>query len=462
MNLRCVFRLALIMGVLCASAMGDVVLDWNATIRSVMQADVLAADPGWSTRSMAMMNGAMYDSFQAVNRTHEPYHVNTLAPGASRDAAAAQAAYEILSSVYPNPSHQTNILIPALNASLMQIPDGPAKTAGVSLGSTIAQQYINWRTGDGADVMVPYEPVNPPIPGHWQPDPLHPTQVAWGPGWGAVTPFALNSSNQFPVPGVPALNSQAYTDAYNQVKEKGALNGSTRTPDETAMGLFWAYDRATMGPPPVLFSRNVTEISQQLNTSTEDNARLFAMTSVAMADAAIASWDIKFIDDFWRPVTAIRAGDTDGNSDTVQDAAWIPLGAPGPDPNDWQDNFTPPFPAYTSGHATMGGANFEILREFYGVDNVSFTLTSQEMPAGNDTRSFTSFSQAEQENAMSRIFLGVHWIFDATDGTTLGNDIAGWVVDNHFQPIPEPSSLAMLGVLCLGSYRLMRRHRNLA
>jgi hypothetical protein len=253
------------------------------------------------------------------------------------------------------------------------------------------------------------------------------------------------------------MTSQAYTDAYNQVKEKGVRLNSTRTQDETDMAIFWAYDRATMGPPPVLFSRNLEEISQQMTNDAEANARLFAMASVAMADAAIASWDIKFEDDFWRPITAIRAGDTDGNPNTAPDPTWVPLGAPGPDPNDWQDDFTPPFPAYTSGHATMGAASYEVLRQFYGTDAANFTLSSQEMPAGNEMRDFTSFSQAELENAMSRVYLGVHWVFDATDGISLGNDIGVWVVDNHFQAIPEPGCLSLLGVFGLGCTWLLRR-----
>jgi len=417
---------------LCSTALaGDAILDWNATLRQVIQADVRTADPGWSTRSMAMANGAMYDVMMAFDRTHQPFAFTQIAPsGASCDAAIAQAAYAVMIDCY---DAQSGILDAALSNSLAAIPDGPAKTSGVNFGNAAAAAYKTLRTGDNANATFPYEPSF--TPGHWQPDPLHPLQNAWGPAWGTVRPFALTSSTQFAVPGVPDMTSQAYTDAFNQVKELGAYASSTRSADQTAMGLFWAYDRATMGPPPVLYLRNLAEIGAQMGNTTEENARLFAMASVAMADAAIASWDVKFVHDFWRPITAIRQADSDGNPATLADAAWIPLGAPGGISSAFTDDFTPPFPAYVSGHATMGAAMFEVLRGFYGTDIQNYHLSSQEMPNGENVRSFTSFSQAEWENAISRIYLGIHWIFDATDGITLGNEIADWVGANHFQAV---------------------------
>ena len=190
-----------------------------------------------------------------------------------------------------------------------------------------------------------------------------------------------------------------------------ALNSTTRTPDQTQTAIFWAYDRAGMGPPPVVFNQAVSEIATQHSNTTADNARLFAMTMVAQADASIAAWNSKFVADFWRPITAIREGDTDGNPLTEADTNWIPLGAPGagsvPD-------FTPPFPAYVSGHATFGGAVFTTLANFYGTDDFDFTLTSGEMPG--ITRSFHSFSQASEENGRSRVYMGVHWNFDDVEG----------------------------------------------
>lgn len=437
-----------------SSLRADEILDWNATIRQVIQANADHANPGWSTRAMAMTNGAMYDVLMGFDRTHQPFKHAALAPsGAIEAAAVAQAAYKTLLYAYPD---QKLVLDAALAAKLDAIPDSLKKVAGVLYGDQTAQTYIDWRTGDNADAVVPYTPGTDP--GEWRPDPLHPDQSAWGPAWGTLKPFIVNSSDQFPMDPPPALDSQEYADAFNQVKELGALNSATRTADQTDIAIFWAYDRQAMGPPPVLFDRNLQDIALAMGNTERENARLFAMASVAMADAATAAWDAKFEDNYWRPVTAIRAGSADGNDATEGDPDWKPLGAPGNDPNDWSDDFTPPFPAWPSGHATMGGALYEVLRDFYGTDDVNFVLNSAEsMPSGNKTRSFASFSQAELENGMSRVYMGVHWIFDAEDGIQLGNEIADWVGANAFQAVPEPAPAGLLTIALVASTLSRRR-----
>ncbi|BBO30594.1 hypothetical protein PLANPX_0206 [Lacipirellula parvula] len=445
----------LFIGTAASDVRGDEILDWNATIRQVIQANATHANPGWSTRAMAMTNGAMYDVMMGFERTHQPFKHDAPAPaGASQQAALAQAAYQTLMFAYPG---QQPILDAAIAAKLAAIPDSPAKAAGVAYGNQTAQAYINWRTGDNADVTYPYTPGT--APGEWRPDPLHPNQSAWGPGWGTVAPFAIPNSDYFPLDPPPALDSAEYAAAFNQVKELGALNSVTRTADQTDMAIFWAYDRQSMGPPPVLFDRNLQDIALTMGNTERENARLFAIASVAMADAATAAWDAKFTDNFWRPITAIREGDADGNAATEAAVDWKPLGAPGANVNDWSDDFTPPFPAWPSGHASMGGALFEVLRDFYGTDDVDYVLNSAEsMPSGLNTRSFTSFSQAEWENGMSRIYLGVHWIFDAEDGITLGNNIADWVGANMFQAVPEPGAATML-TMALAATTLSTRRR---
>jgi hypothetical protein len=201
-----------------------------------------------------------------------------------------------------------------------------------------------------------------------------------------------------------------------------------------------------------------------------------------MADAATAAWDAKYQHSFWRPVAAIQEADTDGNPDTVADPTWRPLGAPGSDPTDVDDDFTPPFPAWTSGHATMGGAVFKAIELFYGTNDFDeidgiignspeYILTSEEDGSGT-SRTFSTFTQRgplgidaenspEGENGMSRIYLGIHWIFDQEDGITLGNDIAQYAAANHFTAIPEPSSIALglLAAACFATFR--RRMRGL-
>jgi hypothetical protein len=473
------------------SASADVVTDWSATFRAVMQQDgthpVHKANPGWSTRSAAILHGAIYDAFQSVNRTHVPFLVNSqAAPGTSLEAAVHQAAYEVLKECYPG---EQTMLDTAYNARIASIPDGTSKTDGIALGHSIAAAYMANRANDHANESFPYTPGVGP--GKWRPDPYNPTQVAWGPGWGTVHTFAIPNTADFvsPLPPPPALNTQAYTEAFNQVKDYGSRTDSLRTPEQTEIGLFWAYDRPSMGPPGVLFAKNLEEISAAVGNSPAENARLFAMVSVAEADAAVAAWDAKFQYNYWRPVQGIQeagtggVGDADGNPNTVADPTWRPLGAPGTVPGDMTDDFTPPFPSWTSGHATMGGAIFKAIELFYGTndfaqaDNLigndplgtNYTLTSDEA-GGGDSRSFTRFTQSglldvgtenspEGENGMSRVYLGVHWIFDQRDGITLGNNIASYVAANHFQPIPEPSTIALaaIGLTLLAARRVIRR-----
>jgi hypothetical protein len=432
-----------------AIAAADVVTDWNSLFRTAAQADSSMSNPGWASRTLAMMNGAMYDSLQAIDRTHQPFLVNASAPpNASFEAAAAQASHRILSLAYPS---QSALLDSALSATLGGVADGPAKTAGIQLGTSVADHYIDLRHGDGADQIVQYTPHSDP--GHWRPDPMNPTQEAWGPGWGTVAPFALTSPTQFVAPPPPDMTSQQYADSFNEVKELGALDSTTRTADQTEMALFWAYDRRNMGPPPVLFNSAVSQIADQQGNTMEENARLFAITSVALADAGVASWESKYSYDLWRPISAIREADTDGNPLTEADPDWVPLGAPGagvvPD-------FTPPFPAYVSGHATFGEAMFRSLEYFYGTDDVTFMLTSDELPGV--IRTFDSFSDASVENARSRIYMGVHFDFDDIEGRALGGEIADWINATAFAAVPEPSSLLLAG-LCLAGLCIWCRRR---
>jgi hypothetical protein len=485
-NLKRILILPLVAIVICpAVSLGaDPVLDWNSTMRSVINDVPSKANPGLSTRAIGMMNAAIYDVYQSVDRTHQPFLAKHFSPaaGANLEAAVAQAAFDILQDCYLESGIQTTHYNNRIN-DIVGSGETPANiNSGKALGAAIAAKYIHKHLNDGWDNPGTYAPTAGP--GHWSTDPYFnenqgPVQMqsGWGPGWGDVKPWVMQSNDQFDsvlvdIEPVLDLTSPKYTAAYNQVINYGAKTVygaantlTSRSTDQTNIGKFWGYDVPSVGPPPVLFLKNLADIADQANNTPEQNARLFAMASVAMADAAIASWDVKFDTDFWRPVTAIIAGDSDTNPDTQGDSDWRPLGAPGHGIMD--PDFTPPFPAYTSGHATMGGALFKTLQMFYGVNEwadipgvsgTEFYLTSDELTGADGTRMFERFTEPdldamaasldalspEGENAISRIFLGIHWIFDATDGIRLGNAIAGYSAENHFLAVPEPTAASCL------------------
>ncbi|MBW3597158.1 MAG: phosphatase PAP2 family protein, partial [Planctomycetes bacterium] len=289
------------------------------------------------------------------------------------------------------------------------------------------------------------------------------------PKWGRITPFAMTSGDQFRSPSPPSLDSEAYAAAYNEVLVLGAIDAETadrngdgapdRTPEQTQIGLFWAYDGSPgLGVPPRLYNQIARTVAMQQGNSLADNARMFALANIAMADAGIASWESKYTHDLWRPVLAIRLEDTvaapgglDGNPDTAGEADWAPLGAPASNSGDPSADFTPPFPAYTSGHATFGAAMFRTLERFFGTDDIAFDFQSDELNGvtrGSDgvvrpavTRRFDSFSEAALENAQSRIYLGIHWSFDATEGVSQGNAVADYVFDHKLRPLPLPPAI---------------------
>lgn len=406
----------------------DVVLRWNAFLREAMKRNSLYSNPGYATRAAAMMNGAIHDCYQAVERTHRPVHVNLSSPGANTDAAVAAAAFAITRELYPP---EDFFLLWSYRNTIDPIPESPAKTAGIALGEAVGAAYLNWRAEDGHDSSVPYEVGNEP--GEWQPDPFFfPVQTAWGPAWGKLQTFVLTSSQQFQPPPPPALTSPEYTEAYNEVKTMGGDDSTMRTVEQLKMGRFWAYDRPGMGPPVVMYTRVLSKISELKGLDARTNARVFALASLAMADGAVCAWDAKFQSNLWRPVTAIQQGHLDGNPDTVPDEFWRPIGSPG---SDVYPSFTPAFPAYVSGHATMGQAMFRVLQRFFGTDDMEFSLTSEDEPGM--VRNYTALSQAAQENADSRIYLGVHWRFDLTEGQKLGEQVADYVMEYAMRPVVE-------------------------
>jgi hypothetical protein len=434
------------------------VLQWNTVALQAIKNDYNPGQtseqggPTRASRALAIVQAAIYDAVDAIDHQYTPYLVDLHAsPGTSMDAAVAQAGHDTLTFLFPR---QATLFNAALIQSLVGIPSGPANL-GVQLGHMAAAAILQARQNDGSNVRMPYTPGI--YPGEWRPDPLHPTQVALTPGWGQVTPFALASGSQFRAPPPPALTSEQYTDAFDYVKGLGGDGIHTptlRTPEQTLIGIFWAYDGIPqLGVPPVEYNEITQVIARQQGNSEVQNARLFALVNLAMADAGITAWDTKYVYNFWRPVAAIRESDPgtgitglgDGNPNTHGDVNWTPLGAPCDNGCTMGSNFTPPFPAYTSGHATFGAAAFRVLADFYGRDNIAFSWTSDEFNGktrdqfGNVrpvvTRSYTSFSQAAYENAQSRIYLGIHWPFDRDQGLLQGKEVGDYTFQHILLPL---------------------------
>jgi hypothetical protein len=348
----------------------------------------------------------------------------------------------------------------SLADDLAKVANKNERVNGVSLGQRAAAAILALRANDGAQIPEPRLGINyftSDQAGHWRQDPVSLLPVALGAHWGECTPFVLQSGNQFRVPPPPAMNSAEYTAAYNEAKSfggDGVHTPTARTPEQSFIGVFWAYDGTpSLCAPPRLYNQIIIHIADQMHLGTVDLARLLALANTAMADTGMAVWDSKYFYDFWRPVVGIREADPgtgptftgDGNPNTVGDLSFMPLGAPASNLNG--PNFTPPFPSYPSGHGGFGGALFQTLRRFFGTDNIAFTFTSDEFNgitkdnAGNVRpympRSFANFSQAEEENGQSRIYLGIHWSFDKTAAIAQGRNVANYVFDHAFLPVSK-------------------------
>jgi len=414
--------------------------------------------PGRSARAMAIVHIAMFDAVNAITGGYRSYTglARETRP-ASLDAAIATAARDTLAQLFREQAGQFNILY---NAEIARIPPSQEqqKNLGIAIGNRAATRILGMRTNDGSQIPEPrvgIEWITSNLPGRWRQDPISRIPLALGAQWSQLRPFVMTSASQFRTPPPPAMNSAAYTAAFNEVKRLGGdvvHTPTQRSQDQTNIGIYWAYDGTpSLCAPPRLYNQITTEISKN-TTSVIDLARLYALVNTSMADSGIAAWDSKFFYDFWRPVTGIRESDAgtgptgagDGNPATIGDVTFWPLGAPASNLNG-AVNFTPPFPAYPSGHATFGGALFQTLRNYYGRDNIAFTFTSDELNGQTvDTngqvrpllpRSFNSLSQAEEENGQSRIYLGIHWSFDKTSGIAQGRQVANYVFANRFQRV---------------------------
>jgi hypothetical protein len=418
-----------------------------------------ALGPGRASRAMAIVHVAVFEAVNAVVGGYRSYvGLRREPPGASLDAAIAQAARDALVAAFPS---QAAAFDARLAEELARVRDPRARSRGADVGRRAAAAILALREGDGSELPEPrvgIEFATGEAPGAWRQDPISQIPLALGAHWGAVRPFVLQDAAQLRVPPPPALASPEYAAAFDEVKALGGDGVTTptlRTEEQTQIGIYWAYDGTpSLCAPPRLYNQIAVAVATQMRSSPVELARLLALVNVAMADAGIAIWESKYHYQLWRPITAIREADPgtgptgagDGNPDTLGDPTFSPLGAPAS--NLQGPNFTPPFPAYPSGHAGFGGALFQTLRRFYGRDRIAFSFVSDELNGetldheGNPRpllpRSFASLSQAEEENGQSRIYLGIHFAFDKTAGIAQGREVADVVFRNLFVPIRTP------------------------
>lgn len=403
---------------LCLSAGGfhhasaDEVIKWNetATVAGTV------TNPIQQSRIFAMTHAAIHDALNAINRRYHPYALDIrVTSEASPEAAVAAAAHAVLVDQLPS---QVTALNDAYSASLALIPDGPAKNTGVAVGEAAAAVMLALRIADGAaEAQFTYTPGTNPGDYQITPPNDNPPFVLL-PGWGEVTPFALEDSSQFR-PGPPYdLTSKKYAADFNEVKSLGAKIGSSRTAEQTEIALFWRESS------PLGWNRIARIVSAQQGLTLEENARLFALLNLALADGYIGSYETKYYYQFWRPITAIRLADTDGNSDTSPDPTWEPVFP------------TPPLPDHDSAHGVEGGAAAAVFKHFFGSDTMSFSTTSTTSdPPNVVVRTFGSFSQAAEENGLSRILIGFHFRKAVTDGIKHGRKIGNWTFNHFLKPV---------------------------
>ncbi|MGB7846599.1 MAG: vanadium-dependent haloperoxidase [Candidatus Acidiferrum sp.] len=384
------------------------VVQWNRTLLTIVRTPGAQPATVHATRSFAILHAATYDAVNSIDQTHKPYLVQLpgVSPQASQDAAVDAAAHEILVKLYPN--FQTT-LDSQFQQLLAGIADSQGKIEGIDIGQTVADDILAIRNHDGSDVTPPpFVPVN--VPGSYQltPPNFKPAQFTH---WPRVTPFAIDFANQFRPGPPPALTSDTYADSFNEIKSIGILNGTTATPDQKQIGLFWN------GAIQNYWNEIAQTLSIDHGLTTAQNARLFALLDLSLADTVIAFYDAKYNFHFWRPVTAIRAADTDNNPQTLADPNWLP-----------QSTNTAPDPSYPGAHASISHAAATVLISFFDSNRFDQQVTSETLPGV--VRSFKTISDIAAEATVSRVLAGQHFRFDENAGQRLGDQLGDFVFDN--------------------------------
>jgi hypothetical protein len=409
-----------------AGARGDAVTQWNINASGA----IFAAGPTAhsSTLSFAMVQGAVYDAVNAIDGGYEPYLGKPAAnPGDSKDAAVATAAYRVLVSVVPASQTAALATLQAQHAAaLAAVPDGPAKAGGIAVGAAAAATMLAERSNDGRNPTTPFPFVFGTTAGVWRVSaPLTaPEPTAWV---GNVTPFLVPSAAMLRSDGPNALRSGLYTKDFNEVKSVGSLTSTTRTQDQTNAAIFWQTQ------PLGAYSGLMRSLSARFGLTTAENARLFAMVSLAAADGAIGCWNDKYHWNFWRPLDAIRLAASDGNPQTEADPGWKALFDPSVATT--PPIVTPNFPDHPSGHSCVSSAVLNTMRRFFGTDKVEFDVVSSRFPGTPaQTRHFERFSDALAEIIDSRVWGGIHFRTADVQGAVIGKKVAKWLRKHYFQP----------------------------
>jgi membrane-associated phospholipid phosphatase len=390
---------------------GQPAVDWNHELITILGTPGAQPATVHPTRSFAILQAAEYDAVTSITHAARPYLFSVPAPrGARPDAAADQAAHDVLTALYPS---QAAGIDQMLATELAAIPGSQGKQQGIKVGATVAKRLVSLRSTDGSAATPP--PFVPGTkPGDYRPTPPNfPAPVFTS--WGSVRPFVLDSGRQFRPAPPPAITSRAYARALNQVESLGQDTSTTRTAGETTQAQFW-------GAAPIWNVWN--EVAQKLavsrHASLQRTVTVFANLDLALADATIGLYEAKYHYLVWRPVTAIQLGNTIGNPGITGNPAWNPLAVTAPDPS------------YPGAHATISQAAATVLSAFYG-DDLHLIVSSDGDPGV--TRSFGSFQTAANEATLSRIFAGQHTMIDLVAGQHLGRQVAEFVL-GHLGPEP--------------------------
>jgi hypothetical protein len=395
-----------------------VISEWNEIAQKTLLADTTKAVPA-DFLYMGFVHAAVYNAVVGIQGRYEPYHFSTQGPkGASPQAATIAAAYKILVAYSPDAQHAD--LETSYTNSLAKIPDGQAKTQGITFGELAADTLITQRKGDGRNANVSF--TKQPAPGVWRPTPAPDTPFDMGPfavPWlGSVTPLLVESDEQFGEPGPPPeLKSGRYAKEFNEVKALGSANSTQRTTEQTNIAKFYS------GNSVVQFNAALRDQVTVRKLDIVDAARMFAAVNMSMADAIISIWHSKMVYGFWRPITAIHQADTDGNSATAPDQNWQPL-LP-----------TPPYPDYVSGYSGVMGAFARSLRQIFDTQHLQLTLISTAVPDAK--RTYDSEKAVCQDVVEARIWLGIHFRSADVRGAQMGQQVADWALDHYFKPVSQ-------------------------